>query len=132
MTASRIAAQGTWAGMPTLVRRMPSKTVNQVINRASRRIPGLRRLPVMRLLALGEVAVLAQEHANRLTRDERRRLIELVRIGKGRRQNLTLRERDELSELIARMEPRQLAVEAAQKLSPVPIPGSVARRFSGR
>ncbi len=98
---------------------------------ASRRVPGLRRLPVMRLLALGEVALLAQEHASRLTRAERHRLLELVRIGRGRRGNLTRRERDELSELVAKMAPRALALEAAEKLSPVPIPGPLARRFAG-
>ncbi len=85
----------------------------------------------MRLLVLGEVALLAQEHASRLTREERHRLIELIRIGRGRRRNLIPRERDELSALVAKMAPRSLAVEAAEKLSPVPIPEPLARRFAG-
>lgn len=108
---------------------MPSRSLNRSIGRLSRRVPGLRRLPVMRLLALGEVAILAQQHLGRLTAEERRRLIELVRLGRGRRQNLTLRERDELGELVAKVAPREFVAHAAQRLSPVPIPDPVAERF---
>lgn len=95
-------------------------------------IPGLRRLPVLKLLALAEVTLLANEHLSRLDRQERRRLVELVRLGRGRRRNLSRRERDELSGLVAKTEPRQFAVEAAQKLSPVPIPRPVAKRIAAR
>jgi hypothetical protein len=108
---------------------MPSSTVNKAIGRVARRVPGLKRLPVLRLLALGEVALLAQDHLNRLTPPQRRRLVELVRIGRGRRQNLTPREREELSALIARAAPREFAAHAAQKLSPVPIPGPLVDRI---
>ncbi|MDQ6745627.1 MAG: hypothetical protein M3Z27_06405 [Actinomycetota bacterium] len=109
---------------------MASNRVNKVVGVAARRLPGLRRLPALRLLALGEVALLAHDHLGRLTREERRRLLELVRTGRGRRRNLTLRERDELSELLAKVGPREFAAHAAQKLSPIPIPEPVVRRFA--
>jgi hypothetical protein len=53
-----------------------------------------------------------------------------VRLGRGRKRNLSLREQDELSGLIARAEPRLFAATAAQKLSPVPIPGPVVKRLA--
>jgi hypothetical protein len=109
---------------------MPSSTMNRMIGFASHRIPGLRRLPMLKLLALGEVLLLAQQHLAKLDRGERQRLVELIRIGRGRRRNLSLREQDELSELIARAEPRLFAASAAQKLSPVPIPGPVVKRLA--
>lgn len=101
---------------------MPSDFVLRAAARASRRLPGLRRLPVMRLLMLGEVALLARDHIERLTPAERRRLVVLVRDARGRRRNLTQRERDELETLIAKAEPKLFAAEAAEKLSPVPLP----------
>jgi hypothetical protein len=109
---------------------MPSSTTNRAIGIASRRIPGLRRLPMLKLLALGEVLLLAQQHLAKLDQGERRRLVELVRTGRGRRQNLSLRERDELSSLIDKAEPRKFAATAAQKLSPVPIPGPIVKRLA--
>jgi hypothetical protein len=109
---------------------MPSSTTNRVIGVASRRIPGLRRLPMLKLLALGEVLLLAQQHLAKLDQGERRRLVELIRIGRGRRRNLSLRERDELSTLIEKAQPRAFAATAAQKLSPVPIPGPIVKRLA--
>jgi hypothetical protein len=102
--------------------------VARSVNRAASRLPGVRRVPVMKLLAAAEVAMLTREHVARLNREERRRVLELIRIGRGRRRNLTPAERDELASLIARMEPRVLAVQAAEKFSPVPLP----RRFRQR
>ncbi len=58
----------------------------------------------------------------RLTPDERRRLYRLMRTARGRPSSLSDRERDELSDLVAKLEPRLLAGEAASRLSPVPIP----------
>ena len=108
---------------------MSSNRVNRAISFGSGRVPGLKRLPVMRLLALGEVALLAyQEHLALLSPQERRRLLELVRIGRGRRRNLSEAEREELHELIVKLHPREFAAHAAQKLSPVPIPKTVVRR----
>jgi hypothetical protein len=89
------------------------------------RIPGLRRLPMMKLLAIGEIALLARSHLRKLDPDERRRFVELLRAGRGRRRNLSADERDELTRLVAKAEPRLFAGSVADKLSPVPLP----RRF---
>lgn len=105
--------------MPSLQRK--------IIGKGLTRVPGVKRLPVMKLLALGEIAILARTHLELIEPDERRRLVELVRKGKGRRVNLSAAERDELTQLVAKVEPRRFALLAADKLSPVPIPG--ARRL---
>jgi hypothetical protein len=87
-----------------------------------RRVPGLRRLPVFKLLAIGEVALLARTHIARLEPGERRRMVELLRRGRGRANNLSEADRDELQRLIAKTEPRLFAGAAVNKLSPVPLP----------
>lgn len=109
---------------------MPTRPVYRLIDHASRRVPGLRRLPMLRLLALGEVLVMAQSHLERLEPRERRRIVELVRAGHGRTRNLTARERAELGDLVEKAAPREFAAHAAQKLSPVPIPGPVVKRLA--
>ena len=103
---------------------MPSLAA-RVIGRGASRVPGLKRLPVMKVLALGEIALLARDHARLLEPAERRRLLELVRHGRGRPSNLSPAEREELAELVARAEPRRFAGLAADKLSPVPLPRRV-------
>lgn len=85
---------------------------------------------MLRLLALGEVLLLAQQHLAKLDTSERHRLVELIRIGRARRRNLSPRERDELSTLIEKAQPRTFAATAAQKLSPVPIPGPIVKRLA--
>ena len=82
---------------------------------------------MLKLLAVAEVGMLAHNHFRRLTPVERRRLIELVRIAHGRPSNLNSSEREDLRELVARLEPRVLAGEAANRLSPFPLPGRVVR-----
>jgi hypothetical protein len=91
------------------------------------RIPGLKRLPVLKLLAIGEIAVLARTHATKLDSVERRRLVQLVREGRGRPSRLSESERDELQRLVAKAEPRLFAGEVANKLSPVPLPRRIVR-----
>lgn len=76
----------------------------------------------MRLLVLGEVALLARDHIERLTPGERRRLVALMREARGRPRTLGERERDELEALIAKAEPKLFASEAVQRLSPLPLP----------
>ncbi|MGI8430096.1 MAG: hypothetical protein ACR2OB_12530 [Solirubrobacteraceae bacterium] len=93
--------------------------------RVAARLPGLKRLPVMKLLAIGEVVLLARDHIEKLTPGERRRLVELLRVGRGRARNLSHAERDELAALVAAAQPRLFLGAAAEKLSPVPLP----RRF---
>jgi hypothetical protein len=90
-------------------------------------VPGLRRLPVFKLIAIAEVGLLARDHLLRLTPPERRRLLELIRIARGRPSKLREADRDELTELVAKMEPRLLAGEAAERISPVPLPKRIVR-----
>jgi hypothetical protein len=105
---------------------MPSSFVTRSIGHATGRIPGLRRVPVVRLLAIAEVGMLAREHLLRLTPDERRRLLALISAARGRRGKLSPAEREELADLVARLEPRFLAGEAIHRLSPVPVPKRLA------
>ncbi len=95
--------------------------------RGVRRIPGLRRLPVLKILAVGEIALLARSHIAKLNPEERRRFIELLRKGRGRPSQLSAAEREELSALIAKAEPRLFAGMAADRFSPVPLPRRVVR-----
>ncbi len=88
-------------------------------------IPGLRRLPVLKLLLVGELLVLARQHVVRLEPQERHRLVELLRVGHGRRRNLDPEQREELAVLIEKAAPREFLGEAVSRLSPVPVP----RRF---
>ena len=89
----------------------------------------LRVLPLAKLLATGQILLLAREHLTRLEPHERRRVIELVARGRGRRRNLSPAERAELGWLIAKADPRQFAGQVANKFSPVPLP---ARLVNGR
>lgn len=82
----------------------------------------LRNVPVMRLLMLAEVAMVAKDHIERLTPRERRRLVVLLRKARGRPHTLARRDREEFEALIAKAEPKLFARNAAQKLSPVPLP----------
>ncbi len=91
------------------------------------RVPGLKRLPILKLLAIGEVALLARDHVSLLEPAERRRLLALVRKGKGRTRNLDDREREELAQIVAKAEPRRFAGLVADKLSPVPLPKRVVQ-----
>ena len=101
---------------------MPGRVATNVIGRLAGRVPGLKRLPIFKVLAIAEVALLAHDHVTRLDRDERRRLVELVRRGRGRAANLSEQEREELDILVAKAEPRLFAGLVADKLSPVPLP----------
>jgi hypothetical protein len=104
---------------------MPSGFVNRSIGAAANRVPGVRRLPVFKLVSAAEIALLAREHLGRLEPEERRRMFQLVRAGRGRTSQLTDSERDELGRLVAKLEPRLLAGRAADRLSPLPLPRRV-------
>jgi hypothetical protein len=89
--------------------------VTRTIAHGATRIPGLKRLPVLKLLAIGEIALLARTHVTKLSPEERRRA------------RLTAEERDELARLVATAEPRLFAGQVADKLSPVPLPKRLVR-----
>jgi hypothetical protein len=101
--------------------------VARSIDNAASHIPGLRRLPVLKLIAIAQVGMLARHHMLRLSPDERRRLFALVRKAHGRPSMLSASERDELSLLVIKLEPRLLAGQAFNHLSPVPVPQWVVR-----
>jgi hypothetical protein len=116
-----------WYGtQPTYGVTVPSTTA-KLLGRGAARIPGLKRLPLVKLVAVGEIALLARRHATLLDSAERRRLLELVRRGRGRTRNLSEDERAELAVLVAKAEPRRFAVLAADALSPVPLPKRLTR-----
>ena len=87
----------------------------------------MRRIPIAKLLAIGEIVMLAREHYARLEPDERRRFMTLLRRGRGRASNLSAGERAEFAALVAKANPRLFAGLVADKLSPVPLPEWVVR-----
>jgi hypothetical protein len=107
---------------PPRLELMPSGLVNMTIGRAAGRVPGLRRVPMLKLLAAAEVALLARDHMLRLSPPERRRLMTLVAAGRGRTSRLTDAERDDLEHLLSKLEARLLLGHAVDRLSPVPLP----------
>jgi hypothetical protein len=100
---------------------MPSSFNNIAMAKAAERLPMLRRLPLARMLILAEVGMLAKDHFERLSPTERRRLVVLVRDAKGRPSNLSARNRRELEDLVAKIEPKRFAATAAERFSPVPL-----------
>jgi hypothetical protein len=83
----------------------------------------VRRIPVFRLVAAAELAIVARRHVQRLTPKERRRLLELI----SRPHRLTGSERGDLKRLVDKMAPRAFAGTVAEKLSPVPLPKRLTR-----
>ena len=106
---------------------MPNPLLTKSIGAAAGKVPGLRRIPVLKLVAVAEVGILAHSHLMRLQPRERRRLLALMRTARGRPSTLTERERHELADLVAKLEPRLLAGEAANRLSPFPLPRRIVR-----
>jgi hypothetical protein len=82
----------------------------------------LRRIPAATLIEIAEVVLLARDHFQKLEPYERRRVVELMRSGRGRRRNLSDSEREELAALVAKAEPRLFFGLAADELSPLPLP----------
>jgi hypothetical protein len=106
---------------------MPNKRTGHTIERITRRIPGLKAIPVVRLIMAAQIIVIAREHIERLEPAERHRVVELLRIGHGRPSHLSAAERDELQELVAKAEPRLFAGLVAEQLSPVKLPQRLVR-----
>jgi len=88
----------------------------------------VRRLPLFKVIAILQLALLARRHIGALTPDERRRAARLIRNAR----NLTPAERHELIDIAGKLEPRAFAGAAADHLSPVPLPRLVTGRGSKR
>ncbi|HEY6396161.1 MAG TPA: hypothetical protein VIX82_01785 [Solirubrobacteraceae bacterium] len=88
----------------------------------------LRRIPIARLLVVGEMVMLAREHFMKLSPEDRRRFVALMRRGRLRPGRLTPSERAELAMLVLKADPRHFARLAVERLSPVPVPGRLLRR----
>jgi hypothetical protein len=80
-----------------------------------------KRVPALKFLAIGEVALLTGRHLGRLTGEERRRLATLV-LDHARRRPLDDDERLELAALVRRLDARAYAGGVVDALSPVPLP----------
>lgn len=104
---------------------MPSPFANIAVARAAERLPILRRLPLARVVIAAEVAILAKAHLDRLTPQERKRLLILLRDAKGMPKNMSDRERREFEKLVGKLEPKLFATAAAEKFSPV---GGLSRK----
>ncbi|MGH2842734.1 MAG: hypothetical protein ACRDKL_04015 [Solirubrobacteraceae bacterium] len=98
---------------------MSSPFMTVAVARAMERVPGLRRLPLARLVILAEVAILAKAHLDRLSPRERRQLLTLLRDAKCMPRTLSSAERREFEDLIAKLEPQLFANTAAEKFSPL-------------
>jgi hypothetical protein len=78
----------------------------------------MKKMPLFRLIAIGQTALLARRHLRRLDATDRHRLLELVR--KGRR--MSPGERDELRTILSKLGPGEFAYATANAFSPVKIP----------
>jgi len=84
----------------------------------------VRHIPLFKVIAILQLALLARRHLGALTSADRRRAAQLIRHSR----NLTPAERHELIDLASKLEPRAFAGAVAHKMSPVPLP----RRITGR
>ena len=83
----------------------------------------VRRVPIMRVIAVAQLALLARRHLQSLSPAERHRMAELARHGRS----LTPAERSELRDLAGKLEPRAFAGAAADAFSPFPLPRRLTR-----
>jgi hypothetical protein len=65
---------------------------------------------------------MARSHLAKLDGAQRRRLLALVRQARGRPSSLSEAERQELSALLATLEPRVFIGSTVKRVSPVPVP----------
>ena len=74
-----------------------------------------KRIPFFKILALAQIAKLANDHYRRLDPAERKQLLGLVR----RPRDLTAADKAELKRLVGKMEPGAFAGGAARHASPL-------------
>lgn len=73
----------------------------------------------LRILVLANVALAIKRHLDLLEAEEKRELGDLVRRSKGRPSNLTKAQRERLRGLVDKLEPSDLAREAAESVVPL-------------
>jgi hypothetical protein len=84
-----------------------------------------RGLPIVQIWTVGQLALLAGQHAAKLDPRERRRLVALIAEGRGHPSRLSDADAHELRRLVAKLEGRLFAGTAVNRLSPVPVPKRV-------
>lgn len=96
-----------------------------MLERSVRMVPVVKKIPVAKLLLVGEIALMARSHFERLEPAERRRFLALMGRAHGRTRNLSSRDREEFAALTAKLAPRLFAGLVADRFSPVPLPRRV-------
>jgi hypothetical protein len=86
--------------------------------RIARRIPGVRRIPIMWVLTVAEAVVATRRHWTGLDPHTRRRLRELVVKSRGRPSNLTAAEKRELRALVGNLNLTRLGRDLATVARP--------------
>lgn len=87
----------------------------------------IRKLgPLGVAITAGQAAMAAREHWNLLTPAERSRFQALTKESRGRRSNLSAQERQEMAELVRKLQLGTLGKRVA--MSAAPIPGRRGRR----
>ncbi len=103
----------------------------QVAGRVAQRVPGLKMLPVVRLVMAAEVLLIGKHHLDRLSPAERGQLISLVAKARGRPKKLSGEEQAALNAIVQKLEPRLFLAEATDRISPVGVPTPVLSRLAG-
>jgi hypothetical protein len=103
----------------------------QLAGKAVQRVPGLRMLPVVRLIMAAEVLLVGKHHLDRLDPAERGRMIGLVAKAKGRPRSLSEQEQLELAKIVEKLEPRLFLAEATDRISPVGVPSPLLSKLAG-
>jgi hypothetical protein len=103
----------------------------QVAGRLVQRVPGLKMLPVVRLIMAAEILSIGKHHFDRITPAERSQLIGLVGKAKGRPRNLSKEEQIALTGIVQKLEPRLFLAEATERISPVGVPSPLLSKLAG-
>ena len=83
----------------------------------------VRGVPLLWAFAVAEALTTTRRHFAGVDPKARRRVVELVRISKGRPRNLSAHEKKELRRLVGEMDLWQLSKDLAAVASPVGMPG---------
>jgi hypothetical protein len=85
----------------------------------------LRGLTLFRLLAIAKMVLIARRHYRKLETRDRRRLAALVRRGMA----INAAEREELLQILAKLEPRAFALAVTGAFAPGKMPRWLASRL---